>query len=191
MANKMVYANSADPDQTAPEGAVWSGSTLFAFLLSILRNSCIKSKIYAKRVKNNVFGILGHLLKVWGIIEPILVVWKKEFSLSHARGLQTTMLSSEDLNETKTWFSFFSNVLFLSTDSLYRFFLPLQLVLSVYVVAITNVPVVVFSLVCFSTYFLGLCIFGRYFANVYKEDNFCNFLFAILYTKPLLKRGLL
>ena len=27
----MAYANSADPDQTAPEGAVWSGSTLFAF----------------------------------------------------------------------------------------------------------------------------------------------------------------
>ena len=26
----MTYANSADPDQTAPEGAVWSGSTLFA-----------------------------------------------------------------------------------------------------------------------------------------------------------------
>ena len=25
-----VWANSADPDQTAPRGAVWSGSTLFA-----------------------------------------------------------------------------------------------------------------------------------------------------------------
>ena len=31
MADKMAFANSADPDQTAPEGAVWSGSTLFAF----------------------------------------------------------------------------------------------------------------------------------------------------------------
>ena len=39
------HANSADPDQTAPEGAVWSGSTLFAIPLSILRNSCVKSKI--------------------------------------------------------------------------------------------------------------------------------------------------
>ena len=28
----MAYAKSADPDQTAPEGAVWSGSTLFAVL---------------------------------------------------------------------------------------------------------------------------------------------------------------
>ena len=25
-----VWANSVDPDQTAPKGAVWSGSTLFA-----------------------------------------------------------------------------------------------------------------------------------------------------------------
>ena len=25
----MAYANSADPDQTAPEGAVWSGSLLY------------------------------------------------------------------------------------------------------------------------------------------------------------------
>ena len=27
---KVIFANSADPDQTAPLGAVWSGSTLFA-----------------------------------------------------------------------------------------------------------------------------------------------------------------
>ena len=42
IANKMAYANSADPDQNAPEEAVWSGSTLFAFPLSILRNNCTK-----------------------------------------------------------------------------------------------------------------------------------------------------
>ena len=37
----MAYANSADSDQNAPEGTVWSGSTLqnvFASPLSILRN---------------------------------------------------------------------------------------------------------------------------------------------------------
>ena len=28
--DKMAYANIGDPDQTAPSGAVWSGSTLFA-----------------------------------------------------------------------------------------------------------------------------------------------------------------
>ena len=32
---RMEYANSADPDQTAPEGAVWPGSTLFVIPLSI------------------------------------------------------------------------------------------------------------------------------------------------------------
>ena len=39
VSDKMTYANSADPDQTAPEGAVWSGSTLFAIQLSILWNN--------------------------------------------------------------------------------------------------------------------------------------------------------
>ena len=33
--DKMIYTKSADPDQTAPDGAVWSGSTLFAIPLSI------------------------------------------------------------------------------------------------------------------------------------------------------------
>ena len=28
--DKSEYANSVDPDQTAPTGAVWSGSALFA-----------------------------------------------------------------------------------------------------------------------------------------------------------------
>ena len=28
----MAYAYSLDPDQTAPEEAIWSGSTLFPFL---------------------------------------------------------------------------------------------------------------------------------------------------------------
>ena len=31
----MTYENNVDPDQTAPEGAVWSGSTLFAIPLNI------------------------------------------------------------------------------------------------------------------------------------------------------------
>ena len=39
-------ANSVDPDQTAPLGAVWSGSTLFA---------------YAILSETLVFQILGHL----------------------------------------------------------------------------------------------------------------------------------
>ena len=32
-------ANSVDPDQTAPIGAVWSGSTLFASILKFFSNA--------------------------------------------------------------------------------------------------------------------------------------------------------
>ena len=41
--NEMTHANSADPDKIDP--SVWSGSALFAILLSISRNNYIKSKI--------------------------------------------------------------------------------------------------------------------------------------------------
>ena len=37
--DKMEYANSADPVQTAPKGAVWSGPTLFAIPLINLRKT--------------------------------------------------------------------------------------------------------------------------------------------------------
>ena len=37
------YSNSVDPDQTAPTGAVWSGSTLFVSL-SVLLNHIKGSK---------------------------------------------------------------------------------------------------------------------------------------------------
>ena len=52
VSDKKVYANSADPDQTAPEGAVWSGSTLYDIWLSILRNKCLKSKLLSQKVWN-------------------------------------------------------------------------------------------------------------------------------------------
>ena len=47
-------ANSEDPDQTAPSGAVWSGSALFAY--GILSETL-------------VLEILGHLPY------PIIIVW--------------------------------------------------------------------------------------------------------------------
>ena len=34
-------ANSVDPDQTAPSGAVWSGFTLFVYAI-LLESLCIK-----------------------------------------------------------------------------------------------------------------------------------------------------
>ena len=57
VSDKMTYANSADLDQTAPEGAVWSGSTLFAIPLRILSNKCIKTKFWQKyyRIKCSKF----------------------------------------------------------------------------------------------------------------------------------------
>ena len=54
VSDKMAYANSAGPNQTAPEGAVWLGSTLFAIPLSILRNNCIKGYTL---LKINIFFI--------------------------------------------------------------------------------------------------------------------------------------
>ena len=45
MSDETACANSVDPDQTAPSGAVWSGTTLFVIPLSILINNCIESKI--------------------------------------------------------------------------------------------------------------------------------------------------
>ena len=59
----MAYANSADPDQTAPEGAVWSGSTLFAISISTLRNNCSKKQQQnlSQKAWNKVFEMLEHL----------------------------------------------------------------------------------------------------------------------------------
>ena len=46
---KLAYANIVELDQTIPLGAVWSGSTLFAIPLSILRNNCIKANVWSKK----------------------------------------------------------------------------------------------------------------------------------------------
>ena len=44
--DKNVWANSVDPDQTAPIGAVWSGSTLFAILSVLLDTSSKDNQTY-------------------------------------------------------------------------------------------------------------------------------------------------
>ena len=49
VSDKMSYANSADPGQTAPEGAVWSGSTLFTIPWSIFRTVAYKAKFKPKK----------------------------------------------------------------------------------------------------------------------------------------------
>ena len=58
VSDKTAYANSAEADQTACDQEVWSGSTLFAIPLSILRNTCTKIKILSKnkyRIKSLKF----------------------------------------------------------------------------------------------------------------------------------------
>ena len=52
VSDKMTYANSADPDQTAYEGAVWSGSTLFAIPLSILTKQLHKRQNVGQNIQN-------------------------------------------------------------------------------------------------------------------------------------------
>ena len=51
-ADRQVWANSADPDQTAPWGVVWSESTLFAIPSASF--GCITLR------KSHVVQILGH-----------------------------------------------------------------------------------------------------------------------------------
>ena len=50
-------ANSVDPDQTAPPGAVWSGSALFAQtndhygMVNLFPGSCVKKQYYCVKMK--------------------------------------------------------------------------------------------------------------------------------------------
>ena len=53
--------HSADSDQTALKGAVWSGSSLFAIPLNNLTNNYIKGKIQPKKYRVKEYKILGHL----------------------------------------------------------------------------------------------------------------------------------
>ena len=48
------YANSADPDQTAPEGTVLSASSLFTIPRSIFKRQMHKKKNLSKKVWNKM-----------------------------------------------------------------------------------------------------------------------------------------
>ena len=76
-------ANSVDPDQTAPIGAVCSGSTLFASILNssvmlgnYLQQTTSADDIFrciflgASRVNNHVFGVdnLLHIARITSVI---------------------------------------------------------------------------------------------------------------------------
>ena len=57
---KKAYTIRADPDQTASEEAVWSGSSLFAILISFLRITALISCISFENRQRKVFKILEH-----------------------------------------------------------------------------------------------------------------------------------
>ena len=56
--DRQVWANSADPDQTAPRGAVWSGSTLFAIPSASF--GCVTLR------KSHIVQVLGWLQQIFG-----------------------------------------------------------------------------------------------------------------------------
>ena len=59
--DRQVWANSADPDQTAPRGAVWSGSTLFAIPSASF--GCITLR------KHHLVQLLGWLQQIFWVFE--------------------------------------------------------------------------------------------------------------------------
>ena len=70
--DRQVWANSADPDQTAPRGAVWSGSTLFAIRGAVWSGSTLFATPSAS------FGCItlrkSHLVQLFGWLQQILGV---------------------------------------------------------------------------------------------------------------------
>ena len=62
LACQKAKTNIADPDQTASEEAVWSGSSLFAIQTSILWLPALETIILFENRKRKLFRILEHLL---------------------------------------------------------------------------------------------------------------------------------
>ena len=73
---KVIFANSVDPDQTAPLGAVWSGSTLFA----LCKNRFEKfARIFSRWHKQTTFSDAGFL----GVLRVNMIwatLWKHPYS---------------------------------------------------------------------------------------------------------------
>ena len=67
-----IQANSVDPDQTAPKGTVWSGSTLFAKMTFKIHKQMTKQTTIdvtgALRVKVPVTTAADYILKYFFII---------------------------------------------------------------------------------------------------------------------------
>ena len=55
----MAYANSADPDQTAPKGAVWSGATVCNSTMYFKKQLFEKQKLDQKGMEWSVGNFLS------------------------------------------------------------------------------------------------------------------------------------
>ena len=58
---EVIFANIVDPDQTAPLGAVWSGSTLFAYMQKVCLKSLEEDVAHDKQVTFSDADFLGVL----------------------------------------------------------------------------------------------------------------------------------
>ena len=66
VSDKIAFADSADPDQTAPWGAVWSGSTLLAIPLNVFGNNYIEKQILSQnRIKCLKFYDIYSMHNIW------------------------------------------------------------------------------------------------------------------------------
>ena len=74
--DRQVWANSTDPDQTAPRGAVWSGSTLFAIpaasfgCITLRKPSCSNFRVITANflgvwIFKSLTVLSVHLVSLW------------------------------------------------------------------------------------------------------------------------------
>ena len=92
--DRQVWANSVDPDQTAPKGAVWSGSTLFAIVSASFERItlwqshlvCLNFKdlysIYGRCRWSTVINSLTLPLKKIYIYIPVMALTWKTFNVT-------------------------------------------------------------------------------------------------------------
>ena len=83
-------ANSVDPDQTAPIGAVCSGSTLFASILntSVILGNYLQQTTSADNIFRCIF--LGALRVNSELISHLLVYLRNEFNFWNGHGITNT-----------------------------------------------------------------------------------------------------
>ena len=97
----LEWANSVDPDQTAPREAAWSGSTLFAMEQSDLGLHCLPFYLHrldAFFYEKSMSQILGLLQYIFWVSEFLGVLWEVGY----------LKITKKELTNIK-WFTIFGN----------------------------------------------------------------------------------